>query len=178
MQDYMFKKITNAIAVLLKNDADLSTFCMTNLGSVLNTQDNAIGIPSHIVGYPKFVVTKGKESHFFNKGTQNGLKNNFNVNIAFYGDFSGTQVNDTEFNLPTGAKVTTNGITTFTPTDIMREIAVYAGNLIDQKIACDIPQLRLEVFEVDAGWYYAEENGVVGSILELTLYQENRGYGN
>jgi hypothetical protein len=178
MTDYLFKQITNAIAVLLKNDVDLSAFCMTNLGSVLNTQDNAIGIPSHIVGYPKFVVTKGQEKHLFNRGTQNGLKNNFNVSVAFYGDFSGEQIDDTSFALPAGAKVTTNGIVTFTPTDIMREIAVYAGNLVNKKIACDIPQLRVEEFTVDAGWYYAEENGVVGSILELTMYQENRGYGN
>lgn len=178
MNEDLFEQVTNQIAVLLENDATLSAYCTTNLGSLLTPRDNSIGIPSHIVGYPYFVITKGEEEHFFNRGTQNGLKNILPLSIVFYGQFKGTQIDDTNFNLPTGAKATINNIVTFTPSDVMRKIARLAGKVINEKIECTIPQLRVEKITVFSEGYYDRENGVVGSILGLTMYQENRAYGN
>ena len=178
MNEDLFEQVTNQIAVLLKNDAILSAYCTTNLGSVLLPQDNSIGIESHISAYPYFVVTKGEEEHFFNRGTQGRLKNTLPLNIVFYGQFKGTQIDDANFNLPTGAKATVNDIVTFTPSDIMRKIARLSGKVINEKIACTIPQLRVEKLTIFSEGYYDGENGVVGSILGLTLYQENTGYGN
>jgi hypothetical protein len=178
MNEDLFEQITNAIAVLLENDIDLSTYCVTNLGATLISQDNSIGISNHLPNYPYFVITKGEEEHFFNKGTESGLKNMLPLAIVFFGKFKADQIDDINFTLPTNAKKTVNGIVTYTPTDIMRKIARISGNIINEKINCQIPQLYLEKISIFSEGYYDEPNGVVGSILNLTMYQENRGYNN
>jgi hypothetical protein len=178
MNEDLFEQITNTIAVLLKDDVVLTSYCTTNLGSALTPSDNSIGVEEHLPNYPYFVVTKGEEEHYFNKGTQAGLKNMFPLQVVFYGKFKASQSQDKNFVLPTGAKTTVNNITTYTPSDIMRKIARLSGKVVNSKIACTIPQLRVEKLTIFSEGYYDRENGVVGSILGLTLYQENNGYSN
>jgi len=178
MSEDLFEEITNAIAVLIKNDTDLTAYCTDKLGSSLNSTDNSISHVQHQGQVPFFVITKGEEEHFFNRGTASGIKSIFPCQIVFFGEFAAEQISDTEFKLPDGAKTTVNGITTYTPSDIMRKIARLAGLLINKSIECQIPQLRIESFTVFSEGYYDRESGAVGSILGLNMYQENRGYSN
>jgi hypothetical protein len=174
----LFEEITNAIAVLIKDDAELTAYCNDKLGSAMNPIDNSITHESHQGQVPFFVITKGEEEHFFNRGTASGTKSSFPCSIVFFGKFAGEQVDNKEFALLDGTKTTVNGITTYTPSDTMRKIARLAGNLVNKQIDCKIPQLRVESFTVFSEGFYDRENGAVGSILSLNIYQENNGYGN
>lgn len=174
----LFEKITNAIAVLIKNDAIISAYCTEKLGSTMKPIDNSIDQVGFQDVLPYFVITKGEEEHFFNKGTSAGTKSIFPCTIIFFGDFAADQVDDANFTLPVGAKTTVNLIETFTPSDVMRKIARIAGSVINDKIECSIPQLRMESFNVFSEGYYDTESGLVGSILGLNLYQSSTAYSN
>ena len=176
MNEDLFEEITNAIAVLIKDDVVLTAYCAEKLGSAMNPTDNSVAHASHQGQVPFFVITKGEEEHFFNRGTLQGTKSNFPCSVVFFGEFEAEQVNDEEFVLPDGAQVDVNGIKTYTPSDTMRKIARLAGNLVNTKIECQIAQLRVESFTVFSEGYYDRESGAVGSILQLNLYQENNGY--
>lgn len=178
MNEDLFEEITNAIAVLIKDDAALTAYCIEKLGSAMNPIDNSITKVEHQGEVPFFVITKGQEEHFFNRGTLQGSKSIFPCTIVFFGDFGAEQIGDKEFKLQDGAKIDVNGIKTFTPSDTMRKIARLAGSLVNTKIECQIPQLRVESFTVFSEGYYDRESGAVGSILELNMYQENKGYNN
>lgn len=178
MNEDLFEEITNAIAVLIKDDTTITEYCVDKLGSAMNPIDNSVAHVSHQGQGPFFVITKGEEEHFFNRGTADGTKNIFPCSIVFLGDFETEQASDTEFLLPAGAQIEVNGIKTFTPSDTMRKIARLAGNLVNKNIACQIPQLRVESFTVFSEGYYDRESGAVGSILQLNMYQENNAYGN
>jgi len=178
VEEDLFEQITNAIAVLLKNDAGFTTYCEDNLGSAMNPIDNSITLEGHKGQVPFFVISKGEEEHFFNRGTASGTKNLFPCSIIFFGDFKTDQSADKNFTLPPGAKTTINGITTYTPSDVMRKVARLAGFIVNKEAECIVPQLRLENFTVFSEGYYDRESGAVGSILNLNMYIENRGYNN
>jgi len=174
----LFEEITNAIAVLIKDDATITAYCVDKLGSAMNPTDNSIVHVKHQGQIPFFVISKGEEEHFFNRGTLQGTKSIFPCSIVFFGDFATDQTNNTEFLLPSGAELDINGIKTYTPSDTMRKIARLAGNLVNKKIECQIAQLRVESFTVFSEGYYDRESGAVGSILQLNMYQENNAYNN
>lgn len=176
MNEDLFEEITNAIAVLIKDDATITAYCVEKLGSAMNPEDNSITHISHQGAVPFFVITKGEEEHFFNRGTSEGIRSIYPCSIVFFGDFNAEQISNEEFVLPTGAQVDVNGIQTYTPSDTMRKIARLAGNLVNKQIECQIPQLRVENFTVFSEGYYDRESGAVGSILQLNMYQENNGY--
>lgn len=178
MNEDLFEEITNAIAVLIKDDAVITAYCVDKLGSAMNPTDNSITQVQHQGQVPFFVITKGEEEHFFNRGTLQGSKSIFPCSIVFFGEFRAEQINDKEFALPNGAQIDVNGIKTYTPSDTMRKIARLAGNLVNKKIECQIAQLRVENFTVFSEGYYDRESGAVGSILQLNMYQENRGNNN
>lgn len=172
----LFEEITNTIAVLVDNDVDIVALCNDKLGSKLNAVDNSITQISHKQELPFFTVNKGEETHFFNRGTSNGSKSEFPIQVVLFGSFRANQTSNNEFVLPTGAEIVVNGIKTFTPSDTMREIARAIGYIIDEKLSCTIPQIRVEKFSVYSEGYFDREDGVVGSVLNLDLYLENRGY--
>lgn len=174
----LFEQITNAIAVLIKNDSDLTTYCIDNLGSEMGSRDNTISHSHHTEPAPFFAVTKGDEEHFLNKATESGLKNTFSCNIVFAGDFSAPQANDNNFVLPAGAEIEVNGIKTYTPTDIMRKIARASAIVMEKKLECQVSQLKIESMKIFSEGYYENEleDGQVGSLLTIELYQKNRGY--
>jgi len=178
MNEDIFEEITNAIAVLIHEDVDISAYCIDKLGSEMNPTDNSIVNVNHQGQMPFFMVTKSEEQHFFNEGTAIGLKNTFQCTVVFFGDFKGTQTDDTNFQLPAGAEIEVNGIKTYTPSDTMRKIARMSGYTVNKNIECKIPQLRVENFTVFSEGFYDRESGTVGSILELTMYQRNNAYNN
>lgn len=171
----LFEKITNKIAVLIKNDAEINAFCLANLGSSINATDNAInkgGIFEPIL--PFFVVTKNEENHNRNRGTADGTRSVFSCSVVFLGEFIAPQTDEAEFTLPDGAVATVNGIATYTPSDIMRKLARISANVIDKEVSCsELPQLMVENFSIFSEGYYDSESGRVGSILELNMYLKN-----
>ncbi len=174
--DNMFEEITNNIAVLIKDDADISAFSVSKLGAELTAIDNSITHSKHKQSLPFFTVNKGDENHFMNRGVQKGSKSEYALQILFFGNFSIQQGSNTDFALPIGAEEIINDIKTYTPSDTMRKIARMAGIVINEKLECTIPQIKLEKFNIYSEGYYDSENGVVGSILNVDLYLENRGY--
>lgn len=174
----LFEKITNAMAVTIRDNFDFKTFCISNFGVEMSQRDNSISHEKYQVDAPVFIITKDEEEHFFNKGTESGVKSNFPCQIVFFGDFKADQNDDSDFVLKSGTRVTVNGIVTYTPSDTMRKVARIAGSIINKEIACQIPQLRVESFKIFSEGFYDRESGAVGAILSLKMYQENRGYGN
>ena len=172
----MFENITNSIAILIDENQEIEDFSISKLGSKMKAVDNSITHSKHKQSLPFFTVNKGDESHFSNRGLDKGSKSDYSLQILFFGDFSIPQANDNLFALPAGAKDTINNIDTYTPSDTMRKIARLSAILINEKLECNIPQIRLEKFNIFSEGYYDNESGVVGSVLNIDLYLENRGY--
>lgn len=163
-----FPVITNNIAQLIQNDADLIAYCNDKLGSSLNGIDNPLWDDSYFPAYPNFIIGKEEENHYFNKASQ--TNDNYIINIMFTGKFHAPQVNQNLI-LPTGAEEIISGVKTYTPSDVMRTIANKAGRLVYKKIGCNVKGLFLEAYCVAADDYYSEQDGTVSSIIRLELYE-------
>lgn len=164
-----FPVITNNIAQLIQNDADLIVYCNDKLGSNLNGIDNPLWDDSYFPAYPNFIIGKEDESHYFNEASL--TNDNYIVNIMFTGKFQEDQVEE-NLTIPTGAEQIINGVKTYTPSDIMRTVANKVGMLVYKKIGCSVKGLFLRAFYVTANDYYSEPNGTVSSIIRLELYEK------
>lgn len=163
-----FAVITNNIAQLIQNDADITAYCNDKLGSSLNGIDNPLWDDSYFPAYPNFIIGKEDENHYFNKASQ--TNDNYIVNIMFTNKFQEDQV-DANLKIPIGAEQIINGVKTYTPSDIMRTIANKVGRLVYKKIGCNVRGLFLEAYYVTADDYYSEQDGTVSSIIRLELYE-------
>lgn len=174
-----FKTITNGIAKLIKNDIDIQVFVSDKMnGATLSAQDNAVIIGELIPPFPYFVVNKKDEQHFKNKGLQesNGVKSIWAVEVIFLGDFSVSQTTESDFELPVGAEIEINGITTYTPSDTMRDIARLSAELISKDLECVADGIWVNNYSVVADVYYSEEDGTVASRLDIELYEQGSNY--
>lgn len=169
--------ITNAIAKILLEDADIQAYCNDKFGKNLSGEDNLVFIGSlAIEEKPSFTVTKlPGERHFFNKA-QEDSESEWTIMVSFFGDFGQAQVEDDIFTLPTSAKTTVNGVSTYTPSDTMRVLARMAGQKVYEKINCRVPGVLVGTAEVDAEDYYDTVDGEVKSFVQLELYKNSTLY--
>ena len=166
-----FTVITNSIGQLIQNDAEITQYCIDNLGSTLNGIDNPLWDNAYFPDYPNFIIGKEDESHYFNKA--GGTNDTYIINIMFTGKFEAEQTSE-NLTLPAGAEAIINGVKTYTPSDIMRMLANKVGILMYNSIGCKVPGLLLETYSATADDYYSEQDGTVSSIIRLEFYENTR----
>ena len=169
--------ITNAMAKLLLNDVDIQDYCQTVFSKPLLGEDNLVFIGSLIIEEkPSFTVVKLAEKNNFNAATESGIESEWSIEVTFFGNFGKAQENSNEFTLPTGAKITKNGVPTYTPSDTMRVLARKAGMLAVKKMECTIPGILVSSFEIETEDYYDTSSGEVKSFVKIELYKKSGLY--
>ena len=171
------ESITNAIAKVILADADIQAFCQDKFAKPLTGEDNVIVVDSLVTAEkPTFSVSKLPEVHNFNEATNEGYESRWDIGVSFFGFFGEGQEDDTSFKIPTGTKVSINGVETYTPSDTMRIIARKAAQIIYKKIGCEVNGVLVSTATIDAEDYYDAVNGEVKSYLQISLYKKSSLY--
>lgn len=174
-----FDDITNQMAQLIKNDADLTQYCNDHLSGALNIVDNTNFADGHAIPYPACEINKINEDKYSNdKSQQMGRSYTWHASITFLGEFKGTATGSEVLVLPAGAKEVINGIDTNMPANHMRKVASKARDLIEKQIGCVTATQGVLLYDssIVTDDYYADSDGVVGSLLTLELYKKSSIY--